>query len=281
MVDAYLHIMVYSGATINQSNMNLVQIKGKEPITSTLIVAEGMELKHRAIMVLVDKYKEKLETFGTFAFEMRKSGGRPVRFAWLNEGQTVFLISLMRNSKIVVNFKQELTKEFFRQRKLIAHLLTQRQNKAWLEQREQGKLSRREETDTIKEFVDYCKARGSLSAERYYANISKMENKALFILEQKFPNIRDILSGQQLQIIASADVAVARALRYGMEQNMPYKEIYQLAKKRIMEFADIVGRTPIPLKALQISPVKKKRVRLPKFSKSWRSEKEKSSVCFC
>lgn len=234
---------------------DLVRIVGSEPMTSTLVVAKGMNLDHRAVMTLVDKYKEKLESFGFVTFEMSKRGagggsGRATRTAWINEGQTVFLISLMRNSKIVVEFKQSLTKEFFRQRRMIAHLLTQRQNKAWLEQRAQGKLSRREETDTIKEFVGYCKAQGSNNAERYYTNISKMENKALFFLEQRFPNIRDVLSGQQLQVVASADIAVARALRFGMEEKMHYKDVYQLAKKRIEEFAEIVGKTPIPTEGL-------------------------------
>ena len=233
---------------------NLVEIKGSEPITSTLVIAKGMKVDHRAMMVLVDKYEEVLKDFGVVTFEMlkpkSKKGGRPTRIAWINEGQTVFLISLMRNSKVVVRFKKELTKEFFRQRRLIAQLLTQRTNAAWIEQREQGKLSRREETDTIKEFIEYCKIQGSKSAEKYYMNISRMENRALFILEQRFPNIRDVLSGQQLQIIASADIAVARALKFGMGEEMHYKEIYQLAKKRIEEFAEIVGKTPIPIQSI-------------------------------
>lgn len=225
----------------------LVQIVRNEPVTSSLIIAEGMKLEHRAVLVLVDKYKNDLEGFGTFAFEMRKSKGRPVRIAWLNEGQFVFLVTLMRNSEIVVKFKQELTKEFFRQRKLIAHLLTQRQNTEWLEQRKQGKLNRKEETDSIKEFIEYAKAQGSTSARFYYPAITKMENKALFILEQRFPNVREVLSGQQLQTLASADLVIKRALISGMKQKMPYRDIYKMAAARILEFADLVGKTPVPI----------------------------------
>ena len=233
----------------------LVQIVNNEPMTSSLIVAEGMKLEHRAVMVLVDKYKTNLEEFGTFAFEMRKSKGRPVRIAWLNEGQFVFLVTLMRNSDVVIQFKQELTKEFFKQRKVIAQLLAQRQNAEWLEERSRGKLSRRQETDSIKEFVEYAKAQGSESAKFYYPLITNMENKALFILEQRYPNVREVLSGQQLQIIAIADLTVKRALENGMEQKMPYREIYEMAKSRIMEFAELVGQSPVP-KGLLSTPVK-------------------------
>ena len=65
----------------------------------------------------------------------------------------------MRNSETVLDFKDKLTKEFIKQRKLIAHLLTQRQNAAWIEQREQGKLNRREETDVIKELPNTARPR--------------------------------------------------------------------------------------------------------------------------
>ena len=235
--------------------VDLVQIIKNEPMTNSFIVADGMKINHKAVMQLVIKYKAMLATHGVLTFEKSKpqgkKGGRPTDFAWLNESQTVFLITLMRNSDIVVNFKNELTKEFFQQRKLIAHLLTQRQNADWLEKREHGKLSRREETDTIKEFVEYCKKQGSQHEEKYYMLLSTMENKALFIMEQKYPNLRNCLSGQQLSIIASADIAVARALKHGMDQKMHYKDIYKLAKMRIESFAEIVGKTIVPMRLEQ------------------------------
>jgi phage regulator Rha-like protein len=231
--------------------MNLVKIENNEPITSTLIIAEGMNIKHRAIMELVDKYEEDLKEFGIFTVETenkrKETRGLSTRLAWVNEGQTYFLISLMRNSKIVITFKKELIKEFERQKDLIARLLTQRTNASWIEQREQGKLNRREETDVIQEFINYCIGQGSEHPDNYWTNISTMENKALFMLEQKFKNVRDALNGQQLQIIASADLVVARALKYGMEQKMEYHAIFQMAKERILEFADLVGKTPVPL----------------------------------
>lgn len=229
---------------------NLVLIKNNEPLTTTLIVADGMKIKHRAIMELFDKYQDDLKEFGVFTVETEKptgkKGGRPIRFGWINEGQTVFLISLMRNSDIVVDFKKKLTKEFFRQRKLIAHLLTQRHNEDWKLERQQGKIARKESTDVVKEFIQYAINNGSKSAKFYYANITKMENKALFIVQDKFENLRDILDGQQLGVISAADTAIAKALQDGMDKGLPYKEIYQLAKERLEQFAEIVGKSLVP-----------------------------------
>lgn len=238
---------------LNMDTTELVKLVGNEPVTSTLILAEGMKLQHRAVMSLVTKYKAELEEHGFVTFEMSqiKGRGRRWQFAWLNEEQFVFLVTLMRNSENVLKFKSILTREFFKQKKLIAHLLTQRQNNEWLQQREQGKISRRAQTDTIKEFVEYAKAQGSESAKYYYPKLTNMENKALFILEDRYPNVRDVLSGQQLQILASADLTIKRALAYGMEQKMHYRDIYEMAKERIMEFSRLVGKTPVPGQSLQ------------------------------
>lgn len=237
---------------------NLVQIIAGEPLTNSLILSKGMKINHKAVMQLVTKYRTMLEGHGVLTFQKSKpqgkKGGRPFDIIWLNESQTVFLITLMRNSEIVVNFKNELTKEFFKQRRLLASLLSQRQNSEWLQKREQGVLSRREETDTIKAFVEYSKKQGASKPEYYYANLSKMENKALFIVEQEFKNLRDCLSGQQLSIVATADIAVAKALQAGMDDGQHYTNIYQLAKERMEAFAEIVGKSLVPMTLTSASP---------------------------
>ena len=110
-----------------------------------------------------------------------------------------------------------------------------------------GKITRQEETDTIKEFVEYAKLQGSTKAEMYYQNISKMENKGLFLIEEKFKNIREVLTGQQLQVLCSADQIVINALNDGMKNKMNYKEIYILAKERIEVFASIIPKSIVPM----------------------------------
>jgi hypothetical protein len=74
-----------------------------------------------------------------------------------------------------------------------------------------------------------------------------MENQALFLVADEFPNLRDVLNGQQLQTIGSADLIVAKALKAGMEQKMPYQDIYFLAKERVIEFTDLIGKSIVPV----------------------------------
>jgi phage regulator Rha-like protein len=231
---------------------DLVKLVRGVPLVSTLDIADGFSVEHYAILRLVQKYESRFQAMRTFDFQSQKSGGRPTTFCMMDETQTTFLVSLMRNSDVVVDFKARLAQEFTRMKDVLTRLASQGQNAEWLESRKAGKVTRVLSTDAVKEFVTYAKDQGSQNAERYYANISKMENKALFFLEQEFSNLRDMLNIHQLSTIQSADQIVIKALRDGMKKGMGYKDIYRLAKSRVEGFAEVIGKTLIPSSQLQI-----------------------------
>lgn len=228
----------------------LVTIENNEALASTLVIAKGFEVDHKSVVQLVRKYEKELKSHCITAFGMRllkNKKGRNTEYFLLNESQTIFLVSLMRNTKIVVAFKSKLAKDFIKQKKVLANIASNLKNDEWKQLRENGKLARSEETDIIKRFVEYATKQGSKNSKHYYSNITSMENKALFFLEMKFKNIRDILTGQQLGVISTADQIIKKALIGGMENNLNYKEIYQLAKSNINSFADIIGKSKIPV----------------------------------
>lgn len=231
--------------------MELVKINRNEPVTSTLVIAQGMLVEHRAVMQLVDKYNDRLEKRGVMTFEMSKplggKGGRPIQICWLNESQTLFLITLMRNSEVVLDFKDKLTLEFLKQKKIIAHLLSQSNSKDWKQERTIGKEARKIETDSIQIFCEYAKQQGSTHYDKYYKHFTNATYKALFILEQEYKDIRNILNLHQLQMLASADIAVSKAIQEGMEQKMHYKDIFQYAKQRLEQFSELIGKSPVPV----------------------------------
>ena len=130
-------------------------------------------------------------------------------------------------------------------RKYILEQKTQKQNQQYIETRNQSKIGRRQETDIIKIFIEYAKNQGSKSADKYYMIFSKMENAAFFILKEKFKNVREILNIRQLSKIIIADMIVKQAIIEGMENNYFYKDIFQLAKKRVVAMANSVGMKEI------------------------------------
>lgn len=95
-----------------------------EPMTTSLAIAEGVAMAHASVIKLVRRYVEDIGTFGEIGFEIRLNPqGKPTELAWLNEQQATFLLTLMRNSPIVIEFKKALVRAFFalREQVLAAH----------------------------------------------------------------------------------------------------------------------------------------------------------------
>lgn len=88
-----------------------------EPVTDTLVLAEGTGNTHRAVIQLVRQNVNDLSEFGRVAFEMRPfttGGGMQSReIAILNEPQATLLLTYMRNNEIVRGFKKRLVAAFF------------------------------------------------------------------------------------------------------------------------------------------------------------------------
>ncbi|MGL5051569.1 MAG: hypothetical protein ACRC6E_13225, partial [Fusobacteriaceae bacterium] len=70
---------------------------------------------------------------------------------------------------------------------------------------------------------------------------------ALFIILEKYPNVRNIMSIQQLMTIGTADQIVEKALMEGMELEMNYKDIYKMAKERVEKLSELMPKTTVPM----------------------------------
>ena len=122
----------------------------------------------------------------------------------------------------------------------MAIALQNQHNVSWLELRKDSKQIRKQETDTIKEFVDYATSQGSTSAKLYYMNITKLTNKALeFIIQDKTGTpVRDISSIENLGFIIALDKRAEKAIKYGMEQKLHYKDIFQFCKDEVNKISE-------------------------------------------
>lgn len=99
----------------------LVSVIGGEPLAPSLVIARGMRQQHASTMRLIRKHQKTLERFGLVRFEIRprlrgRHGGGDIEYAMLNEQQAALLITLMRNTDDVIEFKAALIAEFYRMR---------------------------------------------------------------------------------------------------------------------------------------------------------------------
>jgi len=95
----------------------IVTLHHNEPMTTSLAIAEGVEMEHKSVIQLARNHLERLQRFGEVTFQMRLNPqGSPTEFFWLNEQQATFLITLMRNTPVVLDFKEALVRAFFAMR---------------------------------------------------------------------------------------------------------------------------------------------------------------------
>ena len=97
--------------------------KGEMLIDSRLL-ANHLGNQHKAVSTMIERYADDFRSLGVLTFEMEKpgnvKGGRPERFALLNEDQAYFLLVLSRNTSRAVALKARLVRAFREARQVAA-----------------------------------------------------------------------------------------------------------------------------------------------------------------
>lgn len=214
---------------------DLVYLKKDDVFTDSLVIAEGSGVTHKKLKMTIQKHKKELERFGKLSvpYQTESSGGRPTEYYALNEAQATFLITLLKNTPQVVDFKAELVSQFYKMRQFIL----ERQSTIWKDTREYGKVTRKAETDILKKLVEYAREQGSEHADMYYVTYSRLANKAVGITN------RDEATVQQLNNLSLAENVILRVIDMGIATNKHYKTIYKECKVRLEAIADLAYLT--------------------------------------
>lgn len=206
----------------------LVFMKGNEPVTTSLIIADGTGNEHKSIIRLINEHKAHFERWGKIYFSDLKSlnknddlRGRPTKVAYLNEQQATFLITLLRNNDIVLEFKSELVDRFYKMREALLN----RQNAQWQEIRGGVKVGYKELSAAVKELYEWAVSHGCKAPEKaFYANFARLMNKTLGISSKS----RDTLAAWQLFEIEKlqfiARTIIAGLLAQGADYHLPYRD---------------------------------------------------------
>lgn len=224
----------------------LVVIEKNNIYTTSMIISKNIKIDHKSVVKLIKDYSS-IDELKRLSVAKVSTKGRAIINYLLTEEQALILVSLMSNTPEVIKFKVGLVKAFIKYRKLASQLLIQKSNQDYIERRKETKVMRRECTDVIQSFVSYAEAQGSKSAPKYFMNFTRMELTGLFLIEQKFPNFRDVMNIKQLNLIEIADEVIANSLKDSMEKSIPYKECFQIAKECISRLASLMPKSPLPV----------------------------------
>ena len=211
----------------------LVEVRENDVFTNSKVIAEGTGNQHKNVKELITKYQKDIEDFGTLSVSNAEStGGRPEQIYYLNEEQATFVITLLRNSKVVVKFKKELVRQFYAMRKF----LIEKQSKLWTETRIANKENRLKETDVIKLLEGYAKEQGSKNSDKLYMVYTKL---AKSVIGGKC----DSVSVSELNNLTLVESIILQTIQIDMSMGMHYKDIYKDCSDRIKRFAEIAYLT--------------------------------------
>ncbi len=213
-------------------------IKENEPYVSSITIAERLGVKPRHTFRLIQKYKSDIEDLGVLRFENAKGqNGRPQRFVFLNEEQSIFILTLSKNTQSVVKLKKDLSLQFVACRK---YLMSKQQTRLT------GKEKRRDLTDSIKKLVVLANQSGSKNANRYYTSFTKMIYQLMFNLKNVPENFRDTLDEKSLTKLQYYECQVAQWLDDAIQFCMDYHEPYHAVKLRLKALVDVIGIVNFP-----------------------------------
>lgn len=199
------------------SNLVYLTPNTKEPFTTSEVIAECAEVKHHAIQQLIQKHKSDFRSFGLIAFEMRKppagsKGGRPETIYHLNEQQATLLMTYLRNTPVVREFKKELVRQFYAMRK---ELLNVRVAKA------ERKPVRLGMTDAIKALPDSPHKKFKYNQYTDLAYRTALGKSARQLREERGADssavASDYMSADEITAISSVENHIAVLLDVGME----------------------------------------------------------------
>jgi Rha family phage regulatory protein len=214
----------------------------KEMTTTSRIIAEYFGKAHRNVLQTIENLDcgEEFNLLNFQPIDFQDSKGRTYKeYVITRDGFTILAMGF--TGKKAMLWKLRFLTAF---NAMEAELTRERSNLDWKAARLQGKAVRKNTTDTIQDFIQYATDQGSVNAKMYYANLTKMEYKALDLLEQSKQtsgNFRDTLDLMQISFLQVAESIASTAIQKGMTDNLHYKEIYIFAKEKVTQYAHSVS----------------------------------------
>ena len=219
---------------------DLVKVVDGEMVVSSMDVAKRFNKMHKDVLRAIENI-DCDEEFTRRNFTPRDYNVRGRSYPSYDLTRDGFSFLCMGfTGKNAAHWKVQYIKAF---NAMERELLKQHDKLEWKQARLQGKSVRRDITDTIQRFVEYATNQGSKSASMYYANITKMEYKALGLIasnEKVQSGFRDTLDLMDLGFLIVAEQVAKQAIENGMERGSYYKDIYQFAKERVMNYAEVI-----------------------------------------
>ncbi|MCX7111459.1 MAG: Rha family transcriptional regulator [Proteobacteria bacterium] len=207
---------------------NLVElkpVKGEARVDSRLIARE-LGNQHESMIRLIDEYQSDFEEFGVVRFQIGKppkgsKGGRPERFALLNEDQAYLFLTYAKNTPEARRLKVNLVKAFarFREGRQVAadylpfyHTLH----------------------NEVSNLAQWARLNGSTTPEEFFhVNANRLINRAFGLDSDARAGLPPMLK----VMVTGAQALAAETLSKALAEELGHKEAYQRVKQAVERYA--------------------------------------------
>lgn len=210
----------------------LVYLNNNEAVCDSLLVAEKFGKRHADVIEKIEKIMSEDSTENSvqcFIPSFYKDGtGKNNKMYLMNRDGFTFLVMGFTGKKA-----NEWKWNYINAFNSMEAILRERSTEAWIETRQQGKLTRKSETDIIQKLIEYAEGQGSEHADMLYMTYSKLANKMAGIKK------RDEATVTQLNNLSLIENIILNCIQNGITMEKHYKVIYQDCKRRLEAFKDI------------------------------------------
>ena len=219
--------------------VNLVELHKAEITCDSQTVAKMFGYKHSELTKTIVKLISDIEdlkggaTPPYYAIEDREYRGN--EFTAYVMGREFFsLLSMRFKGQKALEWQMKFNTAFYDMEKALLKASENANDNEWLKVRTQSKQMRLQQTDVIKDFVEYATKQGSKSAKFYYKHITNATYKALGLIQYKRPKLKDTLDCMELSQLMVAENVAKKALKKYMEDGEDYKTIFLLVKQDLV-----------------------------------------------
>jgi len=223
--------------------MELVEVKKNEVFCDSIMVSRKFNQKHNKVVSIIEKLLLEINdlrgisTTPNVTREDRNYRGRDYT-AYLMDRRFFSLLSMRFRGKKALEWQVKFNDAFYEMERSILQSQLNKSDTGFLNLRDNGKGIRKEETDTIKDFVEYATKQGSKSAKFYYKHITNATYKALGLMNQRKPKLRDAMNICEISELILAERLAITSLRKYMDLDRNYKDIYESVKDDLIKFSN-------------------------------------------
>lgn len=195
------------------NNLVYLSPNTKEPFTTSEVIANCVGVHHHTVTRLIQQHEKDFKEFGILRFQIEEIRGRgqPKKTYHLNEQQATLLMTYLRNTPVVREFKKELVRQFFAMRE---ELQAVREVKAERREIRTGML------DAIKALPESPHKHFKYAQFSNLAYTTALGKSARMIREERGANNKtpasDYLTADEIAAVTAMENRIAVLLEIGM-----------------------------------------------------------------